>query len=177
MFASSEYSQLSTDQGHVVKLPDVRHVWSSIHALDHSANFVITIFLTIFCWKADINESLGCSLEMCSAAVVVSQLQWFSFLFDQLTDIMIETNTFTDSSGGIALASSSCSPWHTVSLAFSYERDPQTCLCPPRSTPTVSCLHPHTLASGQFLRHLQNVPIQSVHVWRSARDFLTDILR
>ena len=48
------------------------------------------------------DESPGCSLEVCSAAVVVSQLQWFSLLFDQLTDIMIETSAFTASSGGIA---------------------------------------------------------------------------
>ena len=34
-------------------------------------------------------------------------------------------------------------------------------VCPPRSTPTASCLHPHNLASGQFRRHLQNVNIHS----------------
>ena len=75
----SEASQLSTDQGRVVKLPDVRRILSSMHALDESANFVFTIFLTILCSKSDVWECLGCSLEMYSADVVVSKLQWFSF--------------------------------------------------------------------------------------------------
>ena len=65
----------------------------SKHALDQSANFVFDIILTILCGKSNVNESLGCSLEMCSADVVVSQLQY---------DIMIETSTFTASRGGIA---------------------------------------------------------------------------
>ena len=73
MFASTKLSQVSTDQ--VVKLPDVRRVLNSIHALDQSANFVCTVFLTIFGWKSDTDESLRDSLEMCSAHVVVSQLQ------------------------------------------------------------------------------------------------------
>ena len=41
MFASSESSQLPTDQGHVVKLPDVRRIPSSTHALDQSDNFCL----------------------------------------------------------------------------------------------------------------------------------------
>ena len=45
-----------------------------------AANFVFPIFLTILCWKLDVNESLGCSLEMCSGDVVVSQLHWFPFV-------------------------------------------------------------------------------------------------
>ena len=60
MFASSESSQLSTDQGYVIKLPDVRRLLSSMHALDQSGTFVFTILLAIFCWKSD----------MCSADVV-----------------------------------------------------------------------------------------------------------
>ena len=101
MFASSEASQFSTDELDVVELPDVGSVLGSIHALDQFANFVFTVFLTILCRKSDVNESLGCSLEMCSADVAVSQCQRFS-LFDKLTDIMIETSTFTASNGGIA---------------------------------------------------------------------------
>ena len=73
VFASSESSRFSTNQVHLVKLPDVRSVFSFIHALDQFANFVFTIFLTIFCRKFDIYESVGCSLKMCSADVVVSQ--------------------------------------------------------------------------------------------------------
>ena len=45
-------------------------------------------------------ESLGRSLETYSAAVIVSQLRWFT-LFDQPTDIMIETSTFTASRSGM----------------------------------------------------------------------------
>ena len=48
------------------------------------------------------------------------------------------------------LASSSCILWHRDSIEFSCEQDPQTSLCPPRSTPTVSCLHLYNLASGQI---------------------------
>ena len=80
MFASPEASQLSTDQVHIIKLPDVGSILSSELALDQSANFVFAILLTILCGKFDVNESLGCSLEMCSADVVVSQLQWFPFV-------------------------------------------------------------------------------------------------
>ena len=80
MFASSEASLLSTDQIHVLKLPDAGSVLSSVHALDQSANFVFAILLTILCGKFDVNESLGCSLEMCSVDVVVSQLQWCPFV-------------------------------------------------------------------------------------------------
>ena len=58
----------------MIKLPEVGSVLSSIHALDQSANFVFSIQLTIRRGKFDVNESLGCSLEMCSADVVVSQL-------------------------------------------------------------------------------------------------------
>ena len=76
VYASSKSSELSTDQGHVVMLPDVRRIFSSVHALDQSSNFLFTIFLTIFCWKTDGNESLGYFLELCSADVEVSQLQW-----------------------------------------------------------------------------------------------------
>ena len=79
VFASSESSHLFSDQSYSVKLPDVGSILSSVHALDQSANFVFAILLTIVCGKSDVNESLGCSLEMCSADVVVSQLQWFPF--------------------------------------------------------------------------------------------------
>ena len=101
MFASSEASLLSTDQVHIIKLPDVGSIWSSVHALDQSANFVFAMLLRIFCGKSDVNESLGCSLELCSADVVVSQSSMISLCFDKLTDIMIETSTFTASRGGI----------------------------------------------------------------------------
>ena len=69
------FFQLSKSQGYVVKLPDVGSVLSSIHALDQSANVVFATLLTILCGKSDVDESLGCSSEMCSADVVVSQLQ------------------------------------------------------------------------------------------------------
>ena len=75
VLASSEASKLSTDQIHTTELPDVGSVLGSIHALDQSANFVFAILLTIFGWESDTDYSLGCSLEMCSADVVVSQLQ------------------------------------------------------------------------------------------------------
>ena len=42
--------------------------------------------------------------------------------------------------------------------------DPQTCVCPPKSGPTVSCPHPHTLELEQSRRHLRNGPNQSLHV-------------
>ena len=64
VFASSESSSISTDQGHVVKMPDVRRILSPIHALDQSVNSVFTIFQTIFRWKTKVYESLGCALEM-----------------------------------------------------------------------------------------------------------------
>ena len=101
VFASLEASQLSTDHVHIIKLRDVGSVLSSAHALDQSANFVFTMLLTILCGKFAVNESLSCSLEMCSADVAVSQLQWFP-LFDKFIDIMIETNTLTASRGGMA---------------------------------------------------------------------------
>ena len=75
VFASSKASWLSTDQIRITKLPDVGSVLSPTHALDQSANFVLVTFLTILCGKSDVNESLGCSMEMCAADVVVSQLQ------------------------------------------------------------------------------------------------------
>ena len=61
-----------------------------------------------------------------------------------------------------------------MSIEFSCERDPQFCLCPPRSGPTASCLYRYNLTSGHFRRPCQNVPIQSLHVGRSARSFLAD---
>ena len=76
----SSETTLSTDQVHVIKLPDVGNILSSVHALDQSANFVFATVLTILCRKFDVNKSLGCSLEMCSTDVVVSQLQWFPFV-------------------------------------------------------------------------------------------------
>ena len=65
-------SQFSTDQGHVLKLPDVRSILSSIRAPDQFANFAFAKCLTIFCWTTDVYESLGCSLEVCSADVAFS---------------------------------------------------------------------------------------------------------
>ena len=79
----------------MVKLTDVRRILCSVHALDQFANFVLTILLTIFCWK------FHCSFEMRPTDVVVSQFYAVP-LFYYPTDIMIETNTFTDSSGGTA---------------------------------------------------------------------------
>ena len=76
-------------------------ILSSVHALDQSANFVFAILPTFLCGKFDVNESLGCSLEMCSAVVVMSNFNGFP-LFDKITDIMIETSTFTGSRDGIA---------------------------------------------------------------------------
>ena len=61
-----------TDQVHRIKWPDVGSILSSVHALEQSANFVFGILLTILCGKSDVNESLGCSLELCSADVAVS---------------------------------------------------------------------------------------------------------
>ena len=75
---------------------------SFVHALDQSANFIFAILLTTLCGKSDVNESLGCSLEMCSADVGSVSTSIVSPLLDKLTDIMIETSTFTASRGGIA---------------------------------------------------------------------------
>ena len=80
VFASSEASKLTTDQIDVTKLQDVRSVLTSIHALDQSANFVFAIFLTIHCGKSDVDDSLSCFSEMCSADVIVSQFQRLSFV-------------------------------------------------------------------------------------------------
>ena len=77
VFVSSEASSLSTDQGQIIKLPDVGIVLSSVHVLDQAAIFGFAILLTILFGKSEVTESLGCSFEMCSADVVVSQLQWF----------------------------------------------------------------------------------------------------
>ena len=46
---SSEASQLSKDQVHRIKFPDVGSILSSIHALDQSANFIFASLLTILC--------------------------------------------------------------------------------------------------------------------------------
>ena len=73
-------SDFRSDQIHTIKLPGVGSVLSSIHALDPYANDVFAILLSTFCGMSDVNESLGCSLEMCSADVEVSQLQWFPFV-------------------------------------------------------------------------------------------------
>ena len=52
--------------------------------------------------------------------------------------------------------------------------DPQTCLCPQKSGPTVSCPHLCTLALEQSRRHLQNVPSQSLHVSQPTQDLRAD---
>ena len=80
VFASSEAAQFSTDQVHVVKLPNVRSILCSVHALDQLANFAFTILLSIFRWKTNFHASLGRALEMCFADAVVSQLQWITFV-------------------------------------------------------------------------------------------------
>ena len=59
--------------------------------------------MTILCGKLDVNKSLGCSLEMCPADDVVSETSMV-----KLTDIMIETSTFTASRGGIAENNGPC---------------------------------------------------------------------
>ena len=71
---------------------------------------------------------------------------------------------------GYCLASSFCTFLHTTSIEFSCESDPQTCLCPPKSGPTVSCPHLCTLALEQSRRHLQNVPNQSLRVSQPPQD-------
>ena len=83
VFASSEASELFTDQIHMIKLPDVGSILSSIHVLVQSANFIFAILLTILCGKCDASESVGCALEMCAADDVVSQLQCFPFFLDK----------------------------------------------------------------------------------------------
>ena len=64
--------------------------------------------------------------------------------------------------------------WHTVSTKLSCDRGPQI-FCPPRSDPTVSCLHLDTLPSGQFRGHLQNVPNQSLHVSQPTQGLQAEI--
>ena len=64
------------------------------------------------------------------------------------------------------LASSSCIPWHTVS-SVSTQINPNSFL---------ACIFA-ILRRGRFRRHLQNVPIQSLHVWQPTQDLLADILR
>ena len=69
---------------------------------DLLANIAFCVLLSIARWKTHVYESVGRSLEVCCADVVVSQLQWCTFVLKQPTDIVIETITFTDSRGGIA---------------------------------------------------------------------------
>ena len=104
VFASSEASQLSTDQKHIIKLPDVGSVLSCIHALDQSANFVFAILLTILCGKSDVIESLGCSLDMFSAEVAIRTLE------EQVNVMHLDFEKRT----GTELLANSCSwPWMT----------------------------------------------------------------
>ena len=55
---SPDVSQLSTNQVHIIKLPDVGSVVISVHDLDQSVNFVFVILLTILCGNFDVNKSL-----------------------------------------------------------------------------------------------------------------------
>ena len=129
VFPSSEASQLSTDQVHIIKLPDVGSVLSSVHALDHSANF---------CLRHTSNDRLRAVPWICALVCILL---------------------------------------HTTSIEFSFVSDPQTCLCPPKSGPTVSCPHPCTLALEQSRRHFRNVPDQSLHVSRPTQDLRADTHR
>ena len=150
---------------------------------DQSANFILEILLTILCGKSDVNDSLGCSLEMCSADVAVSQLQWLPFVRQthqhqapsHLQEVALQRTTekrveLFDS----YLASSICILLHATSIEFSCVSDPRTCLCQPKSGPTVSCLHPCTLALEQSRRHFRNVPSQSLHVSQPTQSLRAD---
>ena len=52
----------STDAVRTTKLPNMESILSSIRALDR-----LVVFLTNFCRKSCVNESLHCSLDICSA--------------------------------------------------------------------------------------------------------------
>ena len=88
-------------------------------------------------------------------------------LQSQFTDIMIETNAFATSSGALPRTTEnqlrffeSCFfivPGTQCRSYFLVSGIPQACLCPPRSTPSVSCLHLYNVASGQFRRHLRRM--------------------
>ena len=107
VFASSESSNPSTDQGHIVKLPDVRSILSSIHALDKSANFVFTTFLTL----AGRRMYMSLWAVPWKCALLMSWCLNFnsSPLLVQFADNMIETNAFTASSGDLAQTNSQTS--------------------------------------------------------------------
>ena len=67
-----------------------------MHTLDQPANFAFGIFRTVFCWKLDLNESLGCPLK--GAALMPHGF----LLLDNLAGIIFQTNVITAASGGIA---------------------------------------------------------------------------
>ena len=146
--------------------------------------------MCLFRSKTDINESLGGSLEMCSAGVVVSQLQCIPFVRQTHKTLWLREAPSQHQEVPLQrtieklvelvesyLASSSCKLWHKVSIEFSCEQGPQTCLCLPKSTSTVSCPHLCTLALEQSRRHLQNVPSQSLHVSQPTQDLRADTHR
>ena len=100
------------------------------------------------------NGSLGCSLEMCSADVVVSQPRLFvslcstnspTSLLRQAPSQLREVALQRTSEKLVEIVESflACSFFillHTTSIDFSQVSDPQTCLCPPKSSLTVSCM-------------------------------------
>ena len=58
---------------------------------DLLANIVFCILLSVVRWETHIYESLGRSLKVCCADVVVSQLEWCTFVLEHPTDIMRQT--------------------------------------------------------------------------------------
>ena len=127
VFASSESSQLSTDQGHVVKLPHVGprlefHTFSWFICQLCLRHISDDLVLEVGCWWVS-------GLFFWNGARLMSWCLNFNGLplFDQLTDIMIETNAFTASVVALqrttekqerlfesCLASSSCIPCHNL---------------------------------------------------------------
>ena len=114
----------------------------------------LAIHLTILCGKSDVNEPLGCFLGhvlcwcrsvstwMVSLCSTNSPTSWFRQAPSQLREVALQRTIekrveFVES----YLASSFCILLHTTSIEFSCVSDPQTCLCPPKTGPTVSSLH------------------------------------
>ena len=135
--------------------------------------------------------SLGCSLEMCSADVVMSQLQRFTFAPPFTTDIMIETSTFTASSGGIAENNREASegslnlalPHHPVFSGtqsrsnFLVSGDHRLVFVHPDQVQQFLVCISTLLHWDNFVDTFRMYPCRSLHVCQPTRDLQADILR
>ena len=135
--------------------------------------WVTGLFLeNVLCWCRSVSTSM---VSLCSTN---SPTSWLRQAPSKLQGVALQRTTekqveLLES----FLTSSFCILLHTTSIEYFCVLDPQTCLCPPKSGPTVSCPHPCTLALEQSRRHLRNVPNQSLHVSQPTQDLLADAHR